>query len=154
MLRRLERRLGAVARRKWLTILAVGLAPLVLRALLLPFFPAPQPRVQDEFSHVLVADTFAHGRLVNPVHPMWVHFESMHIVVNPVYGSAFPVAQGIALAAGQLLTGHPWSGVWLSVAFMCAAIAWMLYGWLPPRWALTGAAIAVVRFAVLSYWMN
>jgi hypothetical protein len=154
MLRRLERRLGAVARRKWLAILAVGLAPLLVRALLLPWFPAPNPRVQDEFSHLLVADTFAHGRLVNPVHPMWVHFESMHILVRPVYASVFPVAQGLVMAIGQVLTRHPWSGVWLSAGFMCAALCWMLQGWVSPGWALLGGILAVARFGVFSYWMN
>ena len=154
ILRRLERQLGAIARRKRLIILAVGLAPLLLRALLLPWLPPPAPRVQDEFSHLLVADTFAHGRLVNPVHPMWVHFESMHILVRLVYASVFPVAPGLVMAVGQVLTGQPWTGVWLSVGFMCAALCWMLQGWVSPGWALLGGVLAVARFGVFSYWMN
>jgi len=137
-----------------LVILLAAALPLIARAILLPWMPAPQPRVQDEFAHLLVADTFTHGRVVNPVHPMWVHFESMHILVRPVYASVFPVAPGIVMAAGKLVFGDPWAGVWLSIAFMCGAMAWMFYCWLPARWALIATAILVVRFAVLSYWMN
>jgi hypothetical protein len=146
--------LARLARRKWLAILLAALSPLVLRALLLPWFPAPQPRFHDEFSFLLGADTLLHGRLANPQSPFWPHFESMHILVQPTYASAFPLAQAAALASGRLLFGHPWAGVWLGVALMGGALCWMLQGWLPPRWALLGALLAVLRLGVSSYWMN
>ncbi|HEV8145854.1 MAG TPA: hypothetical protein VGP79_05720 [Bryobacteraceae bacterium] len=154
MLRRLEQRWAAFARRKTLAIVVVGLLPLLLRVVLLAWMPVPSPRVHDEFSHLLVADTLAHGRLVNPEHPMWMHFESMHTLVRPVYASAFPMASGFVMAWAQMLTGNPWIGVWLSVGLMCAALCWMLQGWVSPSWALLGGVLAATRFGVFSYWMN
>src|SRR5579859_2666040 len=151
--RRVEKFLSHFAERRLLAILVLFFSLIAARLLALPLLPVPVPGIHDEFSYLLMADTFAHGRLANPPHPMWVSFETFHVNWLPQYASMYPPAQGFALAIGQLL-GHPWIGVLLSDAGMCAAILWMLQGWFPARWAFLGGALAALKFGVASYWMN
>jgi hypothetical protein len=150
----LERLCGELARRRALSVLLVGFAAGILRVLILPLSPIPQPFIGDDFSFLLAADTFSSGRLTNPTHPMWVHFEGFQIVHNPTYMSMYFPAQGMVMAGGKLLAGHAWWGIWASCALMCAAICWMLQGWLPLRWALLGGILAIFRIALFSGWID
>ncbi len=148
--------IGQIARRRVLAVCLVAVLSLVLSAAISIFVHWPQPEIHDEFSYLLAADTFAHGRLSNPTHPLWVHFESFHVIQQPTYVSKYPPGQGLALAAGQVFFGHPVAGVWLTAAIASGAICWMLVAWVPPRWALLGSLLAVIHPTLRSwgqsYW--
>jgi hypothetical protein len=152
-LKRIEDAGARFALRKGTVIFGSALVSILARVLLLPLAPVPIPYIHDEFSYLLGGDTFAHGRLTNPPHELWAYFETFHVLQLPTYASKYPPAQGMALALGELL-GNPWIGVLLSVAAMCAAVAWALQGWLPARWALLGTSLALLRVDLTSYWVD
>jgi hypothetical protein len=150
----IEHTMSRLARRRGMAIMAVGALALLLRIAILPVCPIPLPFVPDDFSFLLAADTFAHGRLTNPTPAMWTHLESIHITMQPTYMSMYFPGQGLAMAAGKVLFGHPWYGLLIISALMCAAICWMLQAWMPASWALLGGMISIVHLGLFSYWIN
>jgi hypothetical protein len=149
----LESLFSRFAKRGNLVALSLFFGVIAVRLAFLPLLHVPVPGIHDEYSYLLMGDTFAHGRLANAPHPMWLSFETFHVNWLPTYSSIYPPAQGAILAIGQLL-GSPWIGVLLSTAAMCSAIVWMLQAWMPSRWALLGGVLAATKFGVASYWMN
>ena len=151
---RIEKSFANLARKKRLSVFLAGASAFLIRLAILPICPIPLPFVQDDFSFLLAANTFAAGHLTNPAPHLWTHFESIQITLQPTYMSMYFPAQGLILAAGKALFGHPWFGLLCVNALMCAALCWMLQAWLPPSWALLGGIIAVLRIALFSYWIN
>jgi hypothetical protein len=141
MLDALDRRLVRALRaplRPWRWALGLALAALLGQVVIALWIGAPVPRIHDEHSLLLQADTFANGRLTNPPPALWRHFETFHVIVQPTYAAKYPPAQGAVLAAGVVL-GHPALGVWLSGSLLCAVGAWAFAAWLrPPRARLAG----------------
>jgi hypothetical protein len=147
---------GRIARRRGLAVVTVGLFALTVSASLSSRLGVRNPGVTDEFSYLLGADTLIQGRLSNPTHPMWKHFESIHIIHQPTYASKYLPGQAAMLAAGRLIGRHAIVGVWLSVALASAAVCWMLMAWVPARWAFLGGLLTVFHPMFLqwsqSYW--
>ena len=114
--------------------------------------PAPQPAIQDEFSYLLAADTYAHGRLTNPTPEFWTHFETYHELMHPTYMSKYPPGQGLFLALGEFVFHCPFVGVLLSCALMCVGLYWALAAIMPRRWAFLGGILAAAQISWFSYW--
>src|SRR5438874_3196858 len=85
----IERRFSGYAQHRTRTVVSIGLVALTMRVALLTQLPIPQPKVVDEFGYLLLSDTFSHGRLANPTHPMWVHFETFLENWKPTYASMY-----------------------------------------------------------------
>jgi hypothetical protein len=143
-----------LARKTAFSMLALGGLTVALRLALLPRAGVPIPSAADDNSYLLLADALSHFRLANPTHPFYRFFEANFVLQQPSYSSIFPLGQGIALALGRAIFGHPWAGVLLTEAALCALCYWMLRAWVSAGWALLGGLFAVFELGPLTYWMN
>ena len=141
----------SLARRRNWAIVLVGVIAFGGDALVSWWRP-PLPMAPDEFSYLLAADTFASARVTNPTPAQWEQFQTPEVLFRPSYQSKYPPGQALFLAAGQRLTGTPLAGVWLSSALACAALCWMLQGWVGEIWAVYGALLAALQLAFFGHW--
>lgn len=137
-------------------LMAFGLTLLwtTCRLALLKSTGIPQPKIHDEFSYLLGADTFAHGRVVNPPHALAKFFESPHVIVRPVYASKYPPGQALFLAFGQRLFGSPFYGVVIENALMIFTFCIMLGLWTPLPWASAASVMLACALMPPMYWAN
>jgi len=148
-LRAVWRRLARLGPRR--AVLTSATFGLLASAASMTWLGSPVPRVSDELGYLLVADTFAHGRLTNPTPRVPEAFEAVHVVVRPSYSSKYPPGPAVLLAVGQRL-GHPAIGICLGAALLAAASCWFLQGWVPAPWPLVGSVLLALRVGVGSYW--
>ena len=127
---------------------------LLIRLAVLSQTGIPQPKYHDEFSYLLGADTFAHGRLTNPSPPLSKFFESPHVMVRPTYASKYPPGQALFLAAGEFLLGSPFYGVLLGNLLMLFATSLMLFSWVSARWALRVSILLALYLCPSMYWTD
>ena len=139
---------------KRLMILLPGALAALLRLMLIPVLGIPYPGTHDEFAYLLGADTFSHGRLTNPTHPLWRFFETIHVISIPSYASKYPLGQAFFLAVGERLFGHPFFGSVLVCFLFVSVVVWMLRTWVPPGMAFLGGFLTALTFGTGNYWIE
>jgi len=102
------------ARTTWCMLLLFAL-PIVLRLAILRAFSHPHSRRRGR---LLLHPAGRHAPPFSPgqrTHPMHQFFETVFVLQQPTYSSIYSPGQGLVLALGWDLLGHPWAGVALGV---------------------------------------
>lgn len=134
-----------------LSLVAVSLVGVLVPATIAWFVP-PLPRIHDEFSNLLMADTILQGRLANPTPELWQPMQTFHVIMEPSYASKYPLATGILIALGGGLFGLPIAGIWLASGLCVGSVAWMLAAVTNRRWALLGGLLIALHPAMQISW--
>lgn len=135
-----------------LIVLSLFMLGLSLHYALSLRYGVPIPTIHDEMAYHVAADTFAQGRLTNPVHPLWEHFQTFHVFFQPSYQTKYPPLQGMFMAFGQVAFGAPIWGVWISMALAYCAVYWMFISAVRPLYALLGTLIVMIHPLLTIHW--
>lgn len=139
-------------------ILGLILCVFLLRLAQLDAYPIPIPTIQDEFSYLLGADTFASGRLTNPTHPLWQFFDAPHILSSPTMMTKYQPAASLFMALSQMILGEPYWGVVMGVGLLVGSAYWAVKAWTSNRTAALIVAIFLLfvlrapHYWIDSYW--
>lgn len=130
----------ATAVERLTTALSSRAAPWILGAIAMAFYWwlsaewTPYPRVHDEASYLLQAQTFALGRWVNPSPPIPAFFEQYHVFVEPAFFSKYPPGHGLLMVPG----------IWLGLP---ALMPMLLHG-------VAGALVFVIMRRIANPWVG
>jgi hypothetical protein len=136
---------------RWLSVLVPTIATFVV-AMLISLSRWPVPRMHDDFSNLLVAETLLQGRVCNPTPPAFESMESFHIVMTPHYASKFPIGPGAMLALGALIFGTTVAGLWLSASMATACVTWMLLSRFSPKWTFVIGMLLALHPSLQNGW--
>ena len=120
------------------------------RLLLIPLMGLPQPIIADEFSLMLQADTYAHGRLTNPYTSLPPSFSQIYGLISPTYASMYPVLKSAPGAMAEALGLHPWFGILFTMSILVVVIYFLIRRIVPPGYALLMASLVILRFGYFS----
>jgi hypothetical protein len=115
-------------------------------------FGPPSPQINDEFAHLLLADTFNHARLTNPPIAQPAFFNAIFTLTYPSYTAKYQPGPGLLLALGRVLFGHPFAGVLMSVAALSLSIWWAARAVLPATYAALAGSFSSIQFGLFHYW--
>jgi hypothetical protein len=113
--------------------------------------PQPPRWFEDDYGYLLTADTYVHGRVANPPHPMRSHFEAMYILQQPKYVSMYLPGNPLVLAFGRVAFGRAVYGAAVFTALAAMALLFALRGWVAHEAAFALACIAAVH-PVMTDW--
>ena len=137
--------------KKWmpyLFLMIIGLAFLLLNFSL----QKPYPKVLDEYGHLLIADNLVNGKIASPTHSEYEFFESIFVLHQPSFTGKYPPGQGMLLAIGIKLFGHPIAGVWITYLLAAFATYWFLRYFMTQGWSLFGALLIFFHGKLLADW--
>ena len=148
----LLRWLGRLGARPVLVAVVLGLGVVLVAAIHAHFVHWPEPSVHDEFAYILGAETFAGGELARPTPAHWEHFESFHILLTPSYAPKYPPGHSLVLAGALSVFGEVRYGLWLEAGALVASITWMLFAFVPARFAVLGGIACALQLALFGSW--
>ncbi len=111
----------------------------------------PPMWIHDEFSYMLAADTFLHGRITNPPHELPQFFENPHLIISPTYMSKYPPGQPFILAIGILL-GHPFFGVLIALSLFISCFTWMLSSLIDKKFIIPIYILMLISLGLSKHW--